>query len=558
MVGLLAQPECTSQVAEEFSAPSRGDEVQKASGSSTRFRTASRILHPSSEHAVADVVLAAPVLAHVCSDSSKGDHQALAAETLPSEASEEQYRERAYFSQEMKVSKYELYREDIKDMTELTVSKMDVYMVINVLQLLFCVMLFTEGMPKPGKTPLWLHWILAASSASGVLYFVLSIWLGMHASIAAHSFGVRLLTQFVRLPVPNTQQIHRAAAKAKDYEALSLSDMLRIPVLQQQLRNLSATLGNLSQQTTAEDTTGLEDSFLPEVYMPSLEETASLKHIQLYRDLQANWQAYDAYSRVCMAMGTNQLLQSLNAYCLGVLLSETHSGWAAVCCMAVFSSVSWLIVRLDVLISWRLLMVALALQLGTPLLTLCCLAASILFTGVLSLIRALVPVIFVLHLAWMVCCLRLATGHGDKVSLPGKFRGVLYLDVFGWLSPEAESPRAPRRREAPAPTEQPPEDEAPSSFQPLPAMYMTLAELCMRQRAGLALQLEKWENPRVASVLNDESWLEEVAKQRRRFEEVEEELRTTLQRAREQPQQDADATPRVWLKLEWFASFQTL
>ena len=61
---------------------------------------------------------------------------------------EEQYRERAYFSQEMKVSKYELYREDsvwlllvalredfmfhgtalqdIKDLTDLTVSKMDV------------------------------------------------------------------------------------------------------------------------------------------------------------------------------------------------------------------------------------------------------------------------------------------------------------------------------------------------------------------------------------------------------------------------------------------------
>ncbi|CAE7026689.1 Dnah1, partial [Symbiodinium sp. CCMP2456] len=271
----------------------------------------------------------------------------------------EQYRERAYFSQEMKVSKYELYREDIKDLTDLTVSKMDVYMVINVLQLLFCVMLFTEGMPKPRTTPLWLHWILAASSGSAVLYFVLSIWLGMHASIAAHSFGVRLLTQFVRLPVPNLQQIHRAAAKAKDYEALSLTDMLRIPVLQQQFRKLSATLGNLSFETPAEDTTGLDDSFLPEVYMPSLEETAALRHIQLYRELQANWQAYDAYCRVCMALGTNQLLQSINAYCLGVLLSETSSGWAAACCMAVIGSVSWLVVRLDVLVSWRMLMMAL-------------------------------------------------------------------------------------------------------------------------------------------------------------------------------------------------------
>lgn len=476
----------------------------------------------------------------------------------------EQYRERAYFSQEMKVSKYELYREDIKDLTDLTVSKMDVYMVINVLQLLFCVMLFTEGMPKPRTTPLWLHWILAASSGSAVLYFVLSIWLGMHASIAAHSFGVRLLTQFVRLPVPNLQQIHRAAAKAKDYEALSLIDMLRIPVLQQQFRKLTATLGNLSFENRAEDTTGLDDSFLPEVYMPSLEETAALRHIQLYRELQANWQAYDAYCRVCMALGTNQLLQSINAYCLGVLLSETSSGWAAACCMAVISSVSWLVVRLDVLVSWRMLMMALALQLGIPLLTLCCLATQILFkwAGALALVRVLVPTIFVLHLFWMVCCLRLAAGRGDKVSLPGKFRGVLYLDVFGWLSPEGESPRAaPRRREeaeGPDPTEQPAEDEAEPSPQLPVAMYMTLAELSVRQRDGLARQLEKWQNPRVEAVLNDERWMEEVAKMRRRFEEVDEELSATLQRAREQPQQDSSAAPRVWLKLEWFASFQTM
>eukprot|EP00439_Symbiodinium_sp_Y106_P049541 s1754_g6.t1 len=468
----------------------------------------------------------------------------------------EQYRERAYFSQEMK---------DIKDLTDLTVSKMDVYMVINVLQLLFCVMLFTEGMPKPRTTPLWLHWILAASSGSAVLYFVLSIWLGMHASIAAHSFGVRLLTQFVRLPVPNLQQIHRAAAKAKEGATNSEHPERFI------LKKLTATLGNLSFENRAEDTTGLDDSFLPEVYMPSLEETAALRHIQLYRELQANWQAYDAYCRVCMALGTNQLLQSINAYCLGVLLSETSSGWAAACCMAVISSVSWLVVRLDVLVSWRMLMMALAFQtcgrtraenqedgcrrlflaarLGIPLLTLCCLATQILFkwAGALALVRVLVPTIFVLHLFWMVCCLRLAAGRGDKVSLPGKFRGVLYLDVFGWLSPEGESPRAaPRRREeaeGPDPTEQPAEDEAEPSPQLPVAMYMTLAELSVRQRDGLARQLEKWQNPRVEAVLNDERWMEEVAKMRRRFEEVDEELSATLQRAREQPQQEQREFP---------------
>ena len=54
------------------------------------------------------------------------------------------------------------FLKDIRDLTELTVAKMDVYMIINVLQLLFCVMLFTEGMPN-NKTPLWLHWKLGKS-----------------------------------------------------------------------------------------------------------------------------------------------------------------------------------------------------------------------------------------------------------------------------------------------------------------------------------------------------------------------------------------------------------
>lgn len=471
----------------------------------------------------------------------------------------EQFREKAYFSQEMKIRKHELYREDIRDLTDLTVSKMDVYMVINVLQLLFCVLLFTEGMPQPGLTPLWLHWILAATSGSGVLYFVLSLWLAMHASIAAHSFGVRLLTQFVRLPVPNLQQIDSAAAKAKDYEALSLGQILRIPVLQQQLRKLTAAMGDLTTEEV-EDTTGMQDNFLPEVSAVSVEETASLKHIQLYRELQANWQAYDAYSRVSMAMGTNQLLQSINAYCLGVLLSETQTGWAAACCMAVISSVAWLIVRLDVLVSWRILTGALALQLGAPLLTLICLAAAQGVKGFPEAFRWmewLVPVIFALHFFWLYCCLRLATGHGEKVALPGKFRGVLYLDVFGWLSLEGENQtphHASRRRSREAQRDG--TFDGPNQAMPV-AVHVAVADDCLRKKAQLLLQLEKWESPQIDEI-RDNGMTAEVARLRQLFNTVEEELQATLQKVNDLSPglNDAqrDHLPRVWLQLEWNTS----
>eukprot|EP00971_Amphidinium_carterae_P296272 5884990-Amphidinium_carterae.2 len=61
----------------------------------------------------------------------------------------------------------------------------------------------------------WLIWLSKDTVASfqastevislsqAILYLLLSIWLSLHASVAAHSYGVRLLTQFVRLPVPD-------------------------------------------------------------------------------------------------------------------------------------------------------------------------------------------------------------------------------------------------------------------------------------------------------------------------------------------------------------------
>jgi len=53
-----------------------------------------------------------------------------------------------------------------------------------------------------------------------------------------------------------------------------------------------------------------------------LNPSAMLEHVKLYRSLQANWQSYDAYSRVCMSMGTNQMLHALTYYVLAYMIIE--------------------------------------------------------------------------------------------------------------------------------------------------------------------------------------------------------------------------------------------
>merc|ERR1719221_742732 len=81
----------------------------------------------------------------------------------------------------------------------------------------------------------------------------------------------------------------------------------------------------------------------------------ALKHVRMYRKLQANWQSYDAYARVCMALGTNQLLHAISYTCLGQL-EETQDGWWPAChCVVVFTTTAWVIARLDLFLSRRFL-----------------------------------------------------------------------------------------------------------------------------------------------------------------------------------------------------------
>eukprot|EP00435_Cladocopium_sp_Y103_P068032 s579_g30.t3 len=54
-----------------------------------------------------------------------------------------------------------------------------------------------------------------------------------------------------------------------------------------------------------------EEAMLRPAAMPGL-------HVQLFRRLQAKWQCYDAYCRVCMALGVNQILQGLTYYAIGI------------------------------------------------------------------------------------------------------------------------------------------------------------------------------------------------------------------------------------------------
>eukprot|EP00928_Gymnodinium_smaydae_P095467 TRINITY_DN8220_c0_g2_i1.p1 TRINITY_DN8220_c0_g2~~TRINITY_DN8220_c0_g2_i1.p1 ORF type:complete len:1354 (+),score=308.55 TRINITY_DN8220_c0_g2_i1:110-4171(+) len=138
--------------------------------------------------------------------------------------------ERETLRYEMQVKRFELFREDVRDLVELTVDRMDVYHLVGALFLEFCIVLFCEGRVQASAPPFLLSMFLL-SNACAFIYLLLAVWLSMHASIASHSCGVKLLTRFVRLPIPSAKQMGMLRTELKDYERQSIANLLRLPFL---------------------------------------------------------------------------------------------------------------------------------------------------------------------------------------------------------------------------------------------------------------------------------------------------------------------------------------
>lgn len=56
------------------------------------------------------------------------------------------------------------------------------------------------------------------SQGCSAVYLLFAVWLSMHASVSSHSYSTRLLTRFVRLPIPGSEQINVLNARYADFE----------------------------------------------------------------------------------------------------------------------------------------------------------------------------------------------------------------------------------------------------------------------------------------------------------------------------------------------------
>ena len=223
--------------------------------------------------------------------------------------------------QAMRIEEASLYREDLRDLFDLVIKKMDSYLVINTLMLGFSISLFSI-VEMPSGVPRWLFWLYEMCLCGSALFLLLSVWLALYASVMAQTYMVRLLTQWLRLPVPSRKDIERAASSIWDYERSGPGKFLRLPVIHK------GDSHSDSSDTSQDDSQALGRR--ASRTMGSELNAVKQTHFKLFSELQGFWQGYDAYARVCMVMGSNQLLQALGHISLAYFVADFGQVWASI------------------------------------------------------------------------------------------------------------------------------------------------------------------------------------------------------------------------------------
>lgn len=364
-----------------------------------------------------------------------------------------------------RVTQANLWREDVRAFVSLTERKMSIYLLVNVLMLGFTLNLWCEGR-LPETTPGWLVMGNQIAIAGSFAFLLLTVWLAVHAAVAAQSYQTRILTQLVRLPVPTWEELEACRTYASDFEKVETRQMLRVPFLQGQQERLvrpaatassssassremeatphspgvSTVCGQAEACAVAADPWGLERDGEDSIYELGCHqgaEVAGLRHIKLLRQAAVYWQTYDAFARVSMSLGVCQLMLAMSYYILGYVLTQAHAPVPAFAGVVVLMGSAEVVARVDLTLPVGEQRLVQALMLFGP--SISCVATYLYAQHEdlpARIAESLTPIAFLSHGA-VVCLLTLALRVREQENgamLPLAYQGVLYLDVFGWVS----------------------------------------------------------------------------------------------------------------------------
>lgn len=406
-------------------------------------------------------------------------------------------------SYEFAIEAQKLKREDVRDLVELIVSRMDMYHLVGALLLEFCIAFYGEFKlleEEYMEEPCFILEIFLLSNICAIGYLLFAVWLSLHASVAAHAIGVEFLLDSSRLTIPSPENLKQMRESTSVFRHIyhMFADAARPGGVQR-----SASSGDAGQRPHPGSASssrpgtpmipiaqGTQDSTTLDIVRPHTETSHiqgqgsalkvgpgklplaldnaldTMEHRHTFAQSHRCWLRFDAYSRVCMALGINQMLQALSYFIVGPVQRKRPS--AALISLCAVQAIALLLLKLDLrnteaepsrspqadsedsdnsetsnvsklsflfvgskdvsVASYRDLLLTLSTYTLAPLWTTLALWANR-FTMHATLLSVSVTPCFFLHAMWLFLVLKtISPNEGDL--LPQRLRTVGYLDIF--------------------------------------------------------------------------------------------------------------------------------
>jgi len=364
-----------------------------------------------------------------------------------------------YKQVDMRLQQAELWRKDVRMIVELTLTKMEAYLLVIAIELGCCVSALCMGRVPPGA-PAWLAECHTLSLVSALTYLFMAMWLGLHAFVAAQASKVKILTHWARLPIPTWETVEMGRTYESSFEKMTQSQMCRVPFAMGKqeemsclpLSQLRAAFSSDSAQGPAAgpsaDPWGLERRVgpedIPELAPDVNEKTEKQRIVQYVRENSESYQTYDAFCRIAMSTGTCSLAQFLCYFCLTYVLTEDASPAPAWTGMLAYSAIALVLLRLDMKLKGHEYLILSFLMIVPPMICGFVTFVNSKGKGAVGMIEYIMPLVPLLHAFWYIYYLWVfqVIELEDGALLPATFGSVLYLDAFGW------APKPPQSRSA--------------------------------------------------------------------------------------------------------------
>mmetsp|Transcript_55168 Transcript_55168/g.126745 ORF Transcript_55168/g.126745 Transcript_55168/m.126745 type:complete len:871 (-) Transcript_55168:11-2623(-) len=366
-----------------------------------------------------------------------------------------------HYQQNMANQRWSLFRQDIRDLFELTIKKLDAYFVVAALFCGYSTILYITPARPSGKehTPEWIITFYINCVVSCLMFAVLSLWMSMYGSLTAHSMMTRLLTQSVRIPVATAEQVQAARVHMEEFERLNPKGWGRLPFMNQAMgafrgsrggENTAASVGGSVPPAPAgggsvswASDQGGSAVIGSEEAVPSgldrggksIHDLKMQKHFAVFRKLQRNWQSYDAYTRISLSVAVSWYLNSVTYMVLGTLAAGQGHELSGAVGAVVCTCTQLFLFKLDLFVGHTAMRIVKGVLAMSPLLV-----VTAVMMGCANLHRpgsvrpetlwAFVALSSGCHTAWVVVVWFQARPSLGGRGLPMAFRAVQYLDVF--------------------------------------------------------------------------------------------------------------------------------